>query len=69
MNLRTLLGDLFPCPFCRSAAVVRTGGSDTFEHYRCVNCSETWTAMRAASRPAKVPGQRSGVAADGPTSH
>jgi transposase-like protein len=42
---------LFPCPFCRSPHVTRTGGGLKFAHYRCDRCSEVWTAQ-TTTRPA-----------------
>ena len=41
--------DVFPCPFCRSGHVSRIGGARSFVHYRCTDCEEVWTAMRAPS--------------------
>jgi transposase-like protein len=42
--------DVFPCPFCRSAHVTLIGGVRSFVHYRCTDCEEVWTAMRASAR-------------------
>ena len=56
--------NLFPCPFCQSAAVKSTGGGRHFLHYRCTSCQEVWTAQspapghsyaRAALQPATEP--------------
>jgi len=38
----------FPCPFCHSAGVVLVGEGRHFQHYRCVDCAEVWTAQADA---------------------
>jgi ribosomal protein L37AE/L43A len=40
--------NLFPCPFCHSAAVKVTGAGRHFSHYRCTTCEEVWTAQTPA---------------------
>ena len=44
--------DPFPCPFCRSRCVSRIGAAGAFLHYRCSECEEVWTAMKAPAPPA-----------------
>ena len=36
---------MFPCPFCRSSAVLLIGGSKVYLYYQCGDCAEIWTAL------------------------
>ena len=36
--------DVFPCPFCRSGALLLIGGTRRYLYYSCGECSEVWTA-------------------------
>ena len=36
---------MFPCPFCRSSAVLLIGGSRVYLYYQCGDCAEIWTAL------------------------
>src|SRR5688500_5218017 len=39
--------EVFPCPFCRSGALLLIGGTRRFLYYSCGECSEIWTAADA----------------------
>lgn len=43
-----LLTNGFPCPFCRSRAILLIGHSRTYLYYRCGDCYEIWTVAEHA---------------------